>query len=43
VNIGRPTRIHEIEPVSIPMPVTVPVEPSPALPVESPTPAEPPA
>lgn len=43
MNIGRPTRIIEIEPVSIPMPEIVPFEPAPAMPSEAPTPAEPPA
>jgi hypothetical protein len=43
VNIGRPTRIIEIEPASIPIPETVPVEPGgvPNEPVT--TPVEPPA
>ena len=48
VNIGRPTRIFEIEPTSIPIPETMPLEPAPA-PAEAPpvapatVPADPPA
>lgn len=42
MNIGRPTRIIEIEPASIPMPETVPLEPT-VVPSEAPAPAEPPA
>jgi hypothetical protein len=44
MNIGRPTRIIEVEPASLPVPEMVPIEPAP-LPTESPeqTPVEPPA
>lgn len=42
MNIGRPTRIFEIEPTSIPIPETMPLEPAPA-PAPSVAPAEAPS
>jgi hypothetical protein len=45
MDIGRPMRIIEIEPASLPVPVTVPLEPGPSpAPVEPPigVPADPP-